>query len=70
MVPRSPRERLRDIATAIEKIERFLAGKNFEDFSSDALVHDAVVRNLEVISEASRHLGEDLKRTASEIPLA
>jgi len=51
VVARSPVERLSDIATAIEKIGRFLAGKSFEEFSSDALVHDAVVRNLEIISE-------------------
>ena len=46
MAVRSPYERLKDIATAMEKIERFLAQKTFEDFCSDALVHDyAISRN-------------------------
>ena len=65
---RTPIERLSDIALSIEKIDRFLAGKSFDDFSNDALVHDAVVRNLEIISEASRHLGETLKMQMPEVP--
>ena len=65
---RSPVERLSDISTAIAKIRRFLAGKDFHDFSTDALVHDAVVRNLEIISEASRHLTDGLKAAMPEVP--
>jgi uncharacterized protein with HEPN domain len=69
MMPlRTPLERLRDIALAIEKIGRFLSGKTFDDFASDALVHDAVVRNLEIISEASRHITSELKSEVPEIP--
>jgi uncharacterized protein with HEPN domain len=58
---RSPRERLLDIQEAIEKIERFLNGQGFTDFASDAMLHDAVVRNLAVISEASRFLPEEVR---------
>ncbi len=65
---RTPIERLSDIATSIEKIARFLTGKTFGDFCDDALVHDAVVRNLEIISEASRHLGDELKSQMPEVP--
>jgi len=61
-------ERLGDIVESIEKIERFLTGKSCADFSNDALVHDAVVRNLEIISEASRHLGEEVKTKMAEVP--
>jgi uncharacterized protein with HEPN domain len=67
MVERSARERLLDIANAVAKIERFLARKSFDDFCSDDLVHDAVVRNLEIISEASRHVPADLKAKVSVI---
>lgn len=66
--PRTQSARLEDIAQAIDKIGRFLDGKSFGDFSSDALVHDAVVRNLEIISEASRHLNEETKHLAPEVP--
>jgi len=65
---RSIRERLRDIEEAIEKIDRFLNGKSFDDFKHDALVHDAVVRNLEIISEASRHVPPPIKDKAPQIP--
>jgi uncharacterized protein with HEPN domain len=67
MVKRSARERLEDIRAALAKIERFTAGKSFHDFCTDALVHDAVVRNLEVVSEASRHIPQDLKAKAPQI---
>ncbi|HVZ68665.1 MAG TPA: HepT-like ribonuclease domain-containing protein [Rhizomicrobium sp.] len=65
---RTPIERLQDIAECIGKIGRFLAGKTFDDFASDALVHDAVVRNLEIISEASRHITSELKAEVPEVP--
>lgn len=68
MGARSSKERLLDIHRAIEKIDSFLSGKDFAAFSSDALLHDAVVRNLEVISEASRHVDPMLKARAHEIP--
>jgi uncharacterized protein with HEPN domain len=31
------------------------------------LIHDAVVRNLEIVSEASRHIPAELKATAPQI---
>jgi uncharacterized protein with HEPN domain len=68
MTKRSATERLRDILEAIEKIERFLSGHDFEIFKTDALIHDAVVRNLEIVSEASRHVPEELKAKAPHIP--
>ena len=66
--PRSQAARLEDIAEAVAKVERFLTGKTFEYFSNDALTHDAVVRNLEIISEASRHFAAETKSRAPEVP--
>lgn len=65
---RTSRERLSDMDAAITKIERFLSGKAASDFSNDAMLHDAVVRNLEVLSEASRHVDDSLKAYAPEVP--
>jgi uncharacterized protein with HEPN domain len=65
---RSVRERLLEIVGSIEKIERFLEDKTFEVFKTDAMIHDAVVRNLEIVSEASRHIPTELKVRASQIP--
>jgi uncharacterized protein with HEPN domain len=68
MAKRSARERLADIAGAIAKIERFLADRTFDAFRTDELIHDAVVRNLEIVSEASRHVPVDVKLRAPHIP--
>lgn len=65
---RTPVERLQDIAQCIEKIGQFLEGKTFDDFSHNAMLHDAVVRNLEIISEASRHITKELKAEVPEVP--
>jgi uncharacterized protein with HEPN domain len=67
MAKRSARERLQDIVESIEKIERFLTGKDFDVFKNDALIHDAVVRNLEIVSEASRHIPKELKAKTPQI---
>ena len=65
---RSPRQRLEDILKAIARIERFTAARTEADFLADAMLHDAVERNIEIISEATRHLPEDLKDSHPEIP--
>jgi uncharacterized protein with HEPN domain len=56
------------MASAIAKIESFLSAKSRNDFSTDAMLHDAVVRNLEILSEASRHVADALKAHAPEVP--
>lgn len=65
---RSPRQRLQDILDAIGRIEAFIAGTDFSRYQSDSLLHDAVERNVEIISEASRHIPEDLKALRPDIP--
>ena len=52
---------LRDILRHIELAERFTRGHTFESFQSDELHLYAVTRCLEVISEASRRLSNELK---------
>lgn len=48
--------RLQDIADAIARIPRYTAGHTRESFLADERTIDAVVRNLEVIGEAARHV--------------
>ena len=40
---------LKDILDSIKKIEKYTNGIFFDKFSSDELVQDGVVRNLEII---------------------
>ncbi|HEX42906.1 MAG TPA: DUF86 domain-containing protein [Phycisphaerales bacterium] len=49
---------LRHILDAIEKIERYLTGTNFDTFSANDMMIDAVVRELEIIGEAARNLSD------------
>ena len=62
------RARLGHILTAIAAIRRYVADKNLEEFTNDRQLIDAVERNIERVSEASRHLPEELKTGFSYIP--
>jgi uncharacterized protein with HEPN domain len=63
------RERLYllDIADACRKIDRFTAGKSFEEFSQDEILFDAVVRNLQIIGEAVRCLPDDVRSLRPDV---
>jgi uncharacterized protein with HEPN domain len=52
---------LRDIARHIELAFRFTTGFDYERFAADQRTVYAVTRCLEIISEASRRLPDDLK---------
>ncbi len=54
-------DRFRHILDAVARIETFTAGKTFEDYAADWVNRDAVERNLERVSEASRHIPSQLK---------
>jgi len=45
-----------DILECIGKIEKYIEGMKFEDFENDDKTTDAVVRNLEIIGEASKNI--------------
>jgi uncharacterized protein with HEPN domain len=61
MSKRDVRLFLSDMLEAIEKIERYTAGLSFERFERNDMTVDAVVRNLEIIGEAARHIPPDLR---------
>ena len=68
MPPRDWRLRVEDILDAIARIEQYVDGLSFEQFRADQKTVDAVVRNLEVIGEAVRHLSADREGLPAEIP--
>jgi uncharacterized protein with HEPN domain len=55
------RRRLNDIQHHIAMAQGFIAGMNYEAFKDDSLHLYAVTRCLEIISEASRRLPQELK---------
>lgn len=59
---------LAEIREAIEGIETHTSGKSLTDFQEDWLLRLAVQRALEIISEAARHIPDDLLRHAPDVP--
>ena len=59
---------IRDILDAIEKIERFVEGMDYDEFLRDAKTQYAVVRASEIIGEAVKNISEDLKKKHPEVP--
>ena len=59
---------INDILECIEKIETYLANLSYDDFLSDDKTKDAVIRNLEVIGEAAKHIPEQIRQKYPEIP--
>lgn len=59
---------LRDMGHHIKLAREFTAGITLDEFEKDTRTVYAVVRRLEIISEASRRLSEDLKTRHPFIP--
>ncbi len=68
MAARSLIPRLTDIIEAIERVNGVLANVSLEAFENDWQRQWLVERGVEIISEASRHLSDDLKARNPEIP--
>jgi uncharacterized protein with HEPN domain len=61
MPSKSPAQRLRDIIDNIDAINAFVAGMDLKAFARDRRTVYAVTRALEIVSEATRRLPNDLK---------
>ena len=60
-MPRDFKVYLEDILEAIGKVHRYTSGLSREDFASDEMRIDAVVRNLEIIGEASKRIPNEIR---------
>ena len=58
---------LEDILEACTRIARYTQGFAFDQFVTDNLVYDAVLRNIEVIGEAAKHIPEDIQQQYPQI---
>lgn len=68
MKERSNKLFVEDILEAIEKIKRYTKGLTYKTFAKDQMVVDAVIRNLEIIGEASRNIPDDVRDSYPDIP--
>lgn len=56
------------ILESIELIEQFVEGIDIGDFIDNKMIHSAVIRQLEIIGEASKFVSDDLKNKYTAIP--
>jgi uncharacterized protein with HEPN domain len=60
--------RIDDILEAIDKIERYTYDFDFDAWQNDEKTIDAVIRNLEIIGEASSHLPIEIQEQYEDVP--
>jgi uncharacterized protein with HEPN domain len=61
---------LEDLLLAMNRIAEYIEGMSFTDFKRDYKTVDAVIRNFEVIGEATRNIPSEIKEKHTEVPWA
>lgn len=56
------------ILDCIWKINEYSQGLSLKEFKKNELVQDAIIRNIEIIGEASKKISADTKQTYYKIP--
>jgi len=59
---------INDIISSIKKIREYIENLSYQEFRQDTKTVDAVLRNLEIIGEASRNIREDVRKKFPNIP--
>ncbi|MDZ7634744.1 MAG: DUF86 domain-containing protein [Bacteroidales bacterium] len=56
------------IFKSIDRINSYLEGKDYQFFSQDFLTQDAVVRQLEIIGEATKRISREFRDNYPQVP--
>ena len=67
MLPRD-KSYLTDILKAAQLIQTFVEGMDQEAFEADLMCQSAVIRQLEIIGEATKRLSDEFKKNHPELP--
>jgi len=59
---------LEDMLHSMGRIEEYLGGLDFRKFKQTYIVVDAIIRNFEIIGEASKNIPTDVHKKYPEIP--
>jgi len=57
-----------DIISAVDEIGEFTHGMNYDDFKNDKKTINAVIRSLEVLGEATKHIPAAVRKKHPDIP--
>ena len=67
MKSRHDRLYLYDIIECCDRVAGYVNGVREEDYQVNPMLHDALVRNIEVVGEAVKNLSQEIKDTHPEI---
>ena len=59
---------LEDRLTSMSRIIEYVGDKDFKEFKQSYMMVDAVIRNFEIIGEASKNIPEAIKEKYSSVP--
>jgi len=65
---RDPQLYLEDILESSKRIQQYIANMTYEEFSSNNMAVDAVIRNFEIIGEAAARISDDIKSVYPQVP--
>ena len=57
-----------DMQACCERITQYTSGLSQEEFQSRRMAYDATLRNLELLGEAARHVPDEVRALAPDIP--
>jgi len=66
--PRAWRQRVLDIVESAERIMTLVRDVDVEQFTSDPMLHDAVLYNLVIIGEAARYVPAEVQARHADVP--
>ncbi len=59
---------LEDMLQSMRRIEEYYGGFDFKQFKMNYMVVDAIIRNFEIIGEASKNIPKDIQEKYPELP--
>lgn len=68
MPAKDPRSPLADILGAISLVRSWIEIKSYNDYLTDQMLRAAIERQVEIVSEASRRIPDELKAERPDIP--
>ncbi len=69
-MPRDYRVCLEDMLGSLARIRTLISGPSYDDFAKDLTKQEAIIRNLEIIGEASKNVPQVVRSTYPEVDWA